>query len=83
MFISIGDNMTQLDLFEDKAETVKNFVDDNSGNLTDEVIDYINERLTEIFTDEDISDYDLQVVMADELMKAIGKNLQITPEEWV
>ena len=75
--------MTQLDLFEDKVETVKNFVDDNSGNLTDEVIDYINERLTEIFTDEDISDYDLQVVMADELMKAIGKNLQITPEEWV
>ena len=83
MFISIGDNMTQLDLFEDKDEKVKNFVDDHSGNVTDEVIDYINERLTEIFTDEDISDYDLQVVMADELMKAIGKNLQITPEEWV
>jgi len=75
--------MTQLDLFEDKDEKVKNFVDDHSGNVTDEVIDYINERLTEIFTDEDISDYDLQVVMADELMKAIGKNLQITPEEWV
>ena len=83
MFISIGDNMTQLDLFEDKEEKVKNFVDDNSGNLTDEVIDYINERLTEIFTEEDIGDYDLQVVMADELMKAIGKNLQLTPEEWI
>ena len=75
--------MTQLDLFEDKEEKVKNFVDDNSGNLTDEVIDYINERLTEIFTEEDIGDYDLQVVMADELMKAIGKNLQLTPEEWI
>ena len=75
--------MTQLDLFEDKDEKVKNFVDDHSGNVTDEVIDYINERLTEIFTDEDISDYDLQAVMADELMKSIGKNLQITPEEWV
>lgn len=75
--------MTQLDLFEDKAETVKSFVDDHSGNLTDEVIDYINERLTDIFNDEGISDYDVQAEMADELMKSIGKNLQMTPEEWI
>lgn len=75
--------MTQLDLFEDKAEIVQDFVDRHSGNFTDEVIDMINERLTEVFTDEDIGDYDVQASMADELMKSIGKNLQMTPEEWI
>ena len=75
--------MIQQELFEDKAETIKSFVSDHSGNLTDEVIDYINERLTEIYNDEGVSDYDAQAEIADEIMKSIGKNLQITPEEWI
>ena len=73
----------QQELFEDTSHLVKDFVDDHSGNMTDEVIDYINERLTDIFNDEGISDYDVQAEMADELMKSIGKNLQMTPEEWI
>jgi hypothetical protein len=72
----------QQELFEDTSHLVKDFVDDHSGNMTDEVIDYINERLTEIFNDEEVDDFDLMTQMADELMKSVGKNLQITPEEW-
>jgi hypothetical protein len=43
----------------------------------------INERLTEVFNDEGISDYDIQADIADTLMKRIGENLQTNPEEWV
>ena len=77
----------QLDLFEDTDQKVRDFVDAHSGNLTDEVIDFINERLTEIFNSDydtiSVDDYDMQCAMADEIMKSIGKNLQINPEEWV
>lgn len=87
MYISTGDNMTQLDLFEDVDQKVKDFVDANSFDLTDEVIDFINERLTEIFnTDYDtipVDDFDTQVAMADAIMKQVGKNLQSNPEEWI
>jgi len=65
------------------TQVIKNFVDRHSGNFTDDVIDMINERLTEVFNDEGISDYDIQADIADELMKSIGKNLQINPEEWI
>ena len=86
MFISIGDNMAQqLDLFEHKTRTslVQNFVDDHSGNFTDDVIDMINERLTELFNDEDIGDYDIQADIAFLLMKRISENLQLNPEDWI
>lgn len=87
MYISTGDNMTQLDLFEDVDQKVKDFVDANAFDLTDEVVDFINERLTEIFnTDYDtipVDDFDTQVAMADAIMKQVGKNLQSNPEEWI
>ena len=74
----------QKELFEDdRSHLVKNFVDDHSGNLTDEVIDHINERLTEIFNDEGFDDFDLMPEVVDAIMKRIGENLQLTPEEWV
>lgn len=79
--------MTQLDLFEDVDQKVKDFVDANAFDLTDEVVDFINERLTEIFnTDYDtipVDDFDTQVAMADAIMKQVGKNLQSNPEEWI
>ena len=79
--------MTQLDLFEDVDQKVKNFVDTNAFDLTDEVVDFINERLTDIFnTDYDtieVDDFDTQVAMADAIMKQVGKNLQSNPEEWI
>lgn len=79
--------MTQLDLFEDVDQKVKNFVDTNAFDLTDEVVDFINERLTEMFnTDYDtieVDDFDTQVAMADAIMKQVGKNLQSNPEEWI
>ena len=73
----------QLDLFEDKDQTVKDFVDSHSGNFTDDVIDMINERLTEVFNDEGLDDYDTMADIADALMKRVGQNLQLTPEEWI
>lgn len=79
--------MTQLDLFEDVDQKVKNFVDTNAFDLTDEVVDFINERLTEMFnTDYDtieVDDFDTQCAMADAIMKQVGKNLQSNPEEWI
>jgi hypothetical protein len=74
----------QLEMFEeDRSHLVKDFVDSHSGNFTDDVIDMINERLTEVFNDEGFDDYDLMTEIVDEMMKSIGKNLQINPEEWV
>lgn len=79
--------MTQLDLFEDEEQKVKDFVKINSFDLTDEVVDFINERLTEIFNmDYDtivVDDYDTKCACADAIMKQIGKNLQSNPEEWI
>ena len=80
--------MTQLDLFEDKDEQVKDFVEAHAFHLTDEVVDFINERLTEIFNDGDYDsapsdNYDLLCEMVDAMMKQVGKNLQSNPEEWV
>ena len=80
--------MTQLDLFKDNDEQVKDFVEANSFHLTDEVVDFINERLTEIFNARDSSleeffDFDLQCAMADAIMKQVGVNLQSNPEEWI
>ena len=81
MFISIGDNMSVTQV--NNAQVIKNFVDSHSGNFTDEVIDMVNERLTDIFNDEGFDDYDTMADIADALMKRIGQNLQLTPEEWV
>jgi len=81
MSTSIGDNMSVTQV--NNAKVITEFVDDHSGFFTDDVIDMINERLTEIFNDEGISDYDVQVEIADALMKRIGQNLQLTPEEWI
>ena len=82
--------MTQLDLFQDNDQQVKDFVEANSFHLTDDVVDFINERLTEIFNARDgdydsvdVDVFDLQCAMADAMMKQIGKNLQSTPEEWI
>jgi hypothetical protein len=72
MFISTGDNMSNTQVNNS-----------HSCNFTDDVIDMINERLTEVFNDEGISDYDIQADIADTLMKRIGENLQTNPEEWV
>ena len=65
------------------TQVIKDFVDSHSYNFTDDIIDIINERLTEVFTDEGISEYDIQAEIADTLMKRIGENLQTNPEEWV
>jgi type I site-specific restriction endonuclease len=73
----------QLDLFKTRTSEVLDFVDSHSVNFTDDVIDMVNERLTEIFNDEGISDYDIQADIADALMKRISQNLQCTPEEWI
>ena len=80
----------QLDLFKDQDQEVKDFVEANAFHLTDDVVDFINERLTEIFNARDgdydtvdVDVYDLQCAMADGIMKQIGKNLQSNPEEWV
>lgn len=79
--------MTQLDLFKDEDQQVKDFVEANSAHLTDDVVDYINERLTEIFNiDYDtipVDDFDTKCAMAEAMMNQIGKNLQSTPEEWI
>lgn len=79
--------MTQLDLFKDEDQQVKDFVEANSFHLTDDVVDYINERLTEMFNiDYDtihVDDFDTKCAMAEAIMKQIGKNLQSTPEEWI
>jgi hypothetical protein len=81
MFISTGDNMSNTQV--NNTQVIKDFVDSHSCNFTDDVIDMINERLTEVFNDEGISDYDIQADIADTLMKRIGENLQTNPEEWV
>ena len=81
MFISTGDNMSNTQV--NNTQVIKDFIDRHSYNFTDDVIDMINERLTEVFNDEGISDYDIQADIADELMKSVGKNLQTNPEEWV
>ena len=81
MFISTGDNMSNTQV--NNTQVIKDFVDRHSCNFTDDVIDMINERLTEVFNDEGISDYDIQADIADTLMKRIGENLQTNPEEWV
>jgi hypothetical protein len=81
MFISTGDNMSNTQV--NNTQVIKDFVDRHSGNFTDDVIDMINERLTEVFNDEGISDYDIQADIADTLMKRIGENLQTNPEEWI
>lgn len=80
----------QLDLFKDETQQVEDFVNANSFHLTDEVVDFINERLTEIFNARDgdydtvdVDIFDLQCAMADAMMKQVGKNLQSTPEEWI
>jgi hypothetical protein len=80
-FISTGDNMSNTQV--NNTQVIKDFVDRHSGNFTDDVIDMINERLTEVFNDEGISDYDIQADIADTLMKRIGENLQTNPEEWI
>ena len=81
MSTSIGDNMSVTEV--NNTKVITEFVDDHSGFFTDDVIDMINERLTEIFNDEGIDDYDVQVEIADALMKRIGENLQLNPEEWI
>jgi hypothetical protein len=74
----------QQELFEeDKSHLVKDFIDRHSGSFTDEVIDIVNERLTEVFNDEGFDDYDLMAEIADTMMKDIGNKLQMNPEEWV
>ena len=82
MSIFTGDNM-QLDLFKDADQEVKGFVEANSFHLTDEVVDFINERLTDIFNVANVSTYDVQCEIADTMMKQIGQNLQSNPEEWI
>lgn len=79
--------MTQLDLFEDVDQKVQDFVNANAFHMTDDVVDYINERLTDMFNmDYDtipVDDFDTKCAIADAIMKQIGKNLQSTPEEWI
>ena len=83
MFISIGDNMAkQLDLFEKNYDLIRDFVENHATNLTEDVKDMINERLSELFQDEDIDDYDTMAEIADSIICEVAENLQRTPEEW-
>jgi hypothetical protein len=83
MFTSIGDNMAkQLDLFEKNYDLIRDFVENHATNLTEDVKDMINERLSELFQDEDIDDYDTMAEIADSIICEVAENLQRTPEEW-
>jgi hypothetical protein len=82
-FTSIGDNMAkQLDLFEKNSDLIEDFVERHAASFTDEVKDMINERLSEVFQDENIDDYDTMSEIAEALIQQIGEWLQTTPEEW-
>jgi hypothetical protein len=72
----------QLDMFEDQTKLVSDFVSEHSASFTEDVVDSINERLTDIFNDEGFDDYDVMSDIAEALMKRIGENLQSTPENW-
>lgn len=82
-FTYIGDNMAkQLDLFEKNSDLIEDFVERHAASFTDEVKDMINERLSEVFQDENIDDYDTMSEIAEALIQQIGEWLQTTPEEW-
>lgn len=72
----------QLDLFEKNSDLIEDFVERHAASFTDEVKDMINERLSEVFQDENIDDYDTMSEIAEALIQQIGEWLQTTPEEW-
>ena len=72
----------QLDLFKKNYDLIRDFVENHATNLTEDVKDMINERLSELFQDEDIDDYDTMAEIADSIICEVAENLQRTPEEW-
>jgi hypothetical protein len=81
MSIFTGDNMAkQLKLFEKNYDLIRDFVEKHAANMTDDVKDMINERLSELFQDENIDDYDTMAEIAESIIDEVSENLQYIPE---
>lgn len=70
----------QLKLFEKNYDLIRDFVEKHAANMTDDVKDMINERLSELFQDENIDDYDTMAEIAESIIDEVSENLQYIPE---